>query len=81
MADYLITPDVAEDLKGIFDYTIDHWGVEQAHRYKGKLTFHFRKIAQGKAKTRSFLKKFPELRVSRCEHHYIFHLIQKNSRH
>ena len=78
MADYLFAPEVVEDLKGIFDYTIARWGIEQAYRYKGKLTFHFRQIAQGKAQTRAFLKKSPELHVSRCEHHYIFHLIRKN---
>lgn len=77
MADYDIAPGVVKDLEGIFDYTISQWGIEQAYRYKGKLSLHFKQIGLGKARTKSFLAKIPALQVSRCEHHYIFHLTRK----
>ena len=49
MADYELAPEVESDLEGVFDYTIDRWGIDQAYRYKGKLAAHFRRIGQGKA--------------------------------
>lgn len=74
MADYELAPEVESDLEGIFDDTIGQWGIEQAQRYKEKLAAHFRRIGQRKARTRTFLKRSRNLRVSRCEHHYVFHL-------
>jgi len=35
-------------------------------------------ITQGKAPLKTFLETRPELQVSRCEHHYIFHLMREN---
>ena len=80
MANFNLTPEAVRDLEGIFDYTIDHWGVEQAHRYKGKLTKHVHNISNNQIKTRSFLKNTPEIKVSKCEYHYIFHLNRKNNK-
>lgn len=37
---YQLAPDVLLDLEAIFDYTIDRWGIEQAHRYKSKIVQH-----------------------------------------
>lgn len=34
----------------------------------------FRNIANGSALSRSFSAAYPQLRVTKCEHHYIFHL-------
>ena len=53
-----------QDLEAIFDYTIDRWGIEQAYRYKNKLTLHFSNIGNGKANSRAFSENFPELHVS-----------------
>ena len=78
MANYELAPDTVEDLEAIFNYTIDRWGIEQAHRYKNKLAFHFSNIGHEKANSKAFLKNIPELQVSRCEHHYVFHFIRKN---
>lgn len=77
MPDYDLSPDSVEDLEAIFVYTIDRWGVEQAYRYKNKLTQHFSEFGKGKAISRAFIKSFPELQVSRCEHHYVFHFARK----
>jgi plasmid stabilization system protein ParE len=81
MADYELAPEVESDLEGVFDYTIDRWGIDQSYRYKGKLAAHFRRIGQGKAITRTFLNRSPVLQVSRCEHHYVFHIIRENKPH
>ena len=78
MANYNLAPDTAEDLEAIFDYTIDRWGIEQAHRYKNKLAVHFSNIGRGKVNSKAFLKNVSELQVSRCEHHYVFHFIRQD---
>ena len=36
MADYELASEVESDLEGIFDYTIDRWGIEQAYRYNNR---------------------------------------------
>jgi plasmid stabilization system protein ParE len=67
-----------DDLKGIAQYTVTKWGPEQATGYGTQLEIHFQAIGNGKAKSRIFLPRRPELRVSRVEHHYVFHLEREN---
>ena len=33
MPDYRFTPEARDDLQGIIDYTLDHWGKKQARKY------------------------------------------------
>lgn len=33
MPEYRFTPEAEDDLQGVIDYTIEHWGKEQAHKY------------------------------------------------
>lgn len=33
MPEYRFTPEAEDDLQGFIDYTIEHWGKEQAHKY------------------------------------------------
>ena len=80
MSDCEITPAAQRDLLEIARYTIKSWGVEQADRYEAALTELFAAIATGEARARSFLEHRPELRVSRCEHHYVFFLERQNAR-
>lgn len=74
MPDYELAEPAEEDLKSIALYTISKWGARQAARYGAALDAHFEAIGNGKARTRVFLQHRPELRVSRVEHHYVFHL-------
>ncbi len=71
---YELTRDAEADLKAIARYTIEQWGEAQAKSYLGKISQCFRNIANNKVTSRTFSEKFPEARVVRCEHHYIFHL-------
>lgn len=73
-ARYALTQEADEDLLRIAQYTIETWGFEQALRYEAALEASFTAIAEGKARSKVFIKTRPELRVIRCEHHYIFHL-------
>jgi toxin ParE1/3/4 len=74
MAPYDLFPGAVSDLESIANYTIEKWGINQARRYQGLLEPHFRTLQGQKHRAKVFLKHRPELLVSRCEHHFIFHL-------
>jgi plasmid stabilization system protein ParE len=74
MLPYELTPAAEADLQDIARYTLRQWGTEQARRYAGLLDAGFRKIADGSAISRIFSERYPQVRVARCEHHYIFYL-------
>ncbi|HWH69324.1 MAG TPA: type II toxin-antitoxin system RelE/ParE family toxin [Candidatus Sulfotelmatobacter sp.] len=74
MPNYELVQAAEADLQDIARYTIAKWGFEQAARYGAILDTHFEAIGSGKARTHIFLQHRPELRVSRIEHHYVFHL-------
>lgn len=76
MPAYELTDAADADLQSIARYTIDTWGAEQAQRYGTLLEKHFQVIAKYPEKGRIFLSHRPDLRVSRCEHHYAFHLVR-----
>ncbi|MGO9204133.1 MAG: type II toxin-antitoxin system RelE/ParE family toxin [Limisphaerales bacterium] len=74
MPNYELAEAAEADLKSIALYTISKWGARQAARYGAMLDSHFEAIGKGKARSRIFLQHRPGLRVSRMEHHYVFHL-------
>ena len=44
-AEVRLTPAALLDLEGIWRYTLDEWGIEQAHRYTDDLTAAFDQLA------------------------------------
>ena len=80
MAEYELSPATEADLLEIALYTIRTWGVKQAERYEAALESHFVAIGRKDVRSRAFLEHRPELRVSRCEHHYVFFLQHENAR-
>jgi toxin ParE1/3/4 len=74
MPDYELAEAAEADIESIALHTISKWGAKQAARYAAALDAHFDAIGSGKAKSRIFLQHRPELRVSRVERHYVFHL-------
>jgi toxin ParE1/3/4 len=73
-ARYDLTPAAKADIRSIWLYTVETWGEAQADRYIAALDAMFAEIAAGKALSRMFSKTYPQVFVTRCEHHYIFHL-------
>ncbi len=71
---YELTKDSATDLEGIVRYTLLKWGTEQARLYLDNLHQCFQRIADTKAEGKTFSERFPSVRVTRCEHHYVFYL-------
>jgi plasmid stabilization system protein ParE len=76
VAAYELTSAVDADLQAIADYTVATWGLEQAQHYAALLEKHFRALNTRRVRTRVFLRQRPEILVSRCEHHYVFHLVR-----
>lgn len=74
MVPYDLTPAAEADLRDIVRYTLRQWGARQAQRYVRLLEAGLRMIAEGRAVSRTFSERYPQVRVTRCEHHYIFYL-------
>ena len=74
---YELTAPAQEDLKEIARYTVTEWGEKQSLHYAESLEKSFCEIAARTAYSRSFSKRYPQVLVSRCEHHYIFYIHQE----
>ena len=74
MLPYELTPAAEADLRDIARYTLRQWGERQAQRYVRLLEAGSRRIAEGRAVSKTFLERYPQVWVTRCEHHYMFYL-------
>lgn len=78
MSPYVLTRAAQSDLQEIARYTLKQWGNAQSLRYAALLEQCFTEIAARSRISRSVLERYPTLRVSRCEHHYVFYLQPEN---
>ena len=46
-AEYRLAPEARRDLEGIWLYTLEEWGLEQANHYTDELTDGFAQLAVG----------------------------------
>jgi toxin ParE1/3/4 len=76
---YELTQAAEADLRDIARYTLRQWGEQQATHYARMLAQTFHAIADGDVISRSFSDRYPQVRVMRCEHHYIFYLHPEGS--
>ena len=76
MAGYKLTKAADSDLKEIARYTVAKWGVNQALIYSAKLQNYFSEIGEGKIIGKVYDQELPEVKVTRCEKHFIFYLNQ-----
>jgi plasmid stabilization system protein ParE len=75
---YQFTPQAEEDLKQIARYTLKTWGKKQSLKYAEILETCFEKISNRTAIARVFSKNYPQVKFTRCEHHYVFYLDFEN---
>ncbi|WP_416463795.1 type II toxin-antitoxin system RelE/ParE family toxin [Sphingomonas sp. VDB2] len=71
-AAYILSSAAETDLRTIIRYTRAEWGDVQARIYLKKLTRGLERVATGQGAFRNMSALYPNLRVIRCEHHYIF---------
>jgi len=76
---YELTDSAQEDLKDIARYTFTKWGEKQSLHYAELLEKRFCEIAARTAYSRPFSNRYPQVLVSRCEHHYIFYIHQERN--
>lgn len=74
MPAYELTPEAKQDIRGVWLYTAEQWSEQQADRYTGLLEACFRRIAGRRARSKGFSERYPQVQVTRCEHHYVFFL-------
>lgn len=72
MPEFLLSRGAEADLSKIAIYTLETWGVEQARKYQDAITQHFHKLASDAIRTKAAFPHRDDIRVSRCEHHYVF---------
>jgi plasmid stabilization system protein ParE len=77
--DYVLQSGAANDLRSIVRYTRETWGVAQARAYAEKLRTGIQRLAQGQGRYKILSHIHPSLRVTRCEHHYIFCIWREGS--
>jgi toxin ParE1/3/4 len=75
MPGYQITVAAEEDLRGIWRYTLDSWGPEQADRYLEQIEDCLDAIGDGRVRSRSFQRLPDGVCIHRCQHHYIFWIV------
>ena len=78
MPDYELTPDAEVDLHEIALYTLKTWGLAQMGRYESTLESNLKGIGVGETPTRPVFEHRSDIRVSRCEHHYVFVQIRED---
>ena len=69
---YVLTAAAEADLRSIIRHTHQQWGEAQARSYAAKLTRGTERLAAGQGRYKDLSSLYPALRVSRCEHHYLF---------
>ena len=80
MLPYELTPAAEADLREIARYTLRQWGERQAQHYASLLEACFQDVARNSVLSRTFSERYPQVRVTRCEHHYIFYLSPEGMR-
>jgi plasmid stabilization system protein ParE len=79
MAVYLLIPEAEEDLKGIARHTLKRWGEKQYLSYAKSFERRFQEISNRTVQPRIFSRRFPQVLMNKCEHHYIFYIHKKES--
>lgn len=75
MGTYHLTLAAEEDLLGIWDYTCRRWGPGQADTYLDQIEACCAAIGDGSAREKVSDALPMNVRVLRCEHHYLFWII------
>ena len=71
MRTYDLSLAAEEDLRNIWRYTYDTWGVDQAEKYFNQIEACCEAVGNGRARSKSFNELPNDVRIHRCEHHYV----------
>jgi len=71
MRSYDLTLAAEEDLRGIWRYTYDKWGFNQAETYFSQIEACCEAVGDGCARSKALDGLPDDIRIHRCERHYI----------
>ena len=74
MKPYELTLATENDLRGIWQYTNDTWGLDQAETYFDKIEACFDAVGDRRARSKPIIGLPDGVRIHRREHHYIIWL-------
>jgi plasmid stabilization system protein ParE len=80
MQPYDLTRAAEADLREIARYTLRQWGARQQRRYAGLLAACFQGIAHNTVTSRTFSARYPQVRFTRCERHYVFYFLPEGQK-
>jgi toxin ParE1/3/4 len=80
MRPYDLTRAAEADLRDIAHYTLRQWGKLQQQRYAGLLEACFQGIAHNTVISRTFSERYPRVRFTRCEQHYVFYILPEGQK-
>jgi toxin ParE1/3/4 len=72
MAEYRLAPAAEQDIEGIWTYTFQHWGVDQANRYTDMLMSVFNELTQAPRTAPACDHIRPGYRRQSVERHMIY---------
>ncbi|MGB4059319.1 MAG: type II toxin-antitoxin system RelE/ParE family toxin [Burkholderiaceae bacterium] len=72
MSDFQLTPAALADLEGIWRYTAEQWGVDQAERYLNELNQTFAALARAPKTAPGCDHIRPGYRCQFVEHHVVY---------
>ena len=76
MFSYELSPEAFADLLDIAEYTVSRWGMTQVTKYRDQLEQCAEALATGEGAIKNLSHIRPGLRARRCQHHYIYCVIQ-----
>lgn len=71
MQSYDLTLAAEEDLRGIWLYTYERWGFDQAETYSDQIDACCEAVGDGRALSKTLDELPDDVRIHRCEHHYV----------
>lgn len=71
MQSYDLTFAAEEDLRGIWRYTYETWGLDQAETYLDRIEACCEAIGDKGTRSKTLDGLSDSIRIHRCEHHYI----------
>lgn len=79
MPEVALRPKARDDLDGIWDYTVQTWGLEQAERYIRAMNATFETLAENPELGRLYEDVEKNLRVYPSASHLIFYFASENT--
>ena len=76
MRQLLVTPKAESDLIGIWVYTREEWGVEQADRYLDQLDQGMQRLIHHPTLGADYAHVLPAYRRLQVEHHVVFYKVR-----